>query len=52
MASNLRSYPPRGAHVKTLDTASRSRLPFFERIKYCDEQIVVVATSGMLGSKM
>lgn len=48
MASNLRGYLPHGADVKTVDTASRSRLPYFERIRYCDEQIVMAATGGLL----
>ena len=48
MASNLRGYLPHGADVKTVDTGARSRLPFFERIKYCDEQIVMAATGGLL----
>jgi phage gp29-like protein len=48
MASNMRGYLPNGADVKTVDTASRSRLPYFERIRYCDEQIVMAATGGLL----
>lgn len=48
MASNGRGYLPHGADVKTVDTAARSRLPYFERIRYCDEQIVMAATGGLL----
>jgi phage gp29-like protein len=48
IASNGRGYLPNGSDVKTLDLASRSQLPFFERIKYCDEQIVMAATGGLL----
>jgi phage gp29-like protein len=48
MASNGRGYLPHGADVKTVDTAARSRLPYFERIRYCDEQIVLAATGGLL----
>ena len=48
MASNGRGYLPNGADVKIVDTAARSRLPYFERIRYCDEQIVMAATGGLL----
>jgi phage gp29-like protein len=48
MASNGRGYLPNGADVKIVDPASRSKLPFYERIRYCDEQIVMAATGGLL----
>lgn len=48
MASNGRGYLPNGADVKIVDPAARSKLPFFERIRYCDEQIVMAATGGLL----
>ena len=48
MASNGRGYLPNGADVKVVDTAARSRLPYFDRVRYCDEQIVMAATGGLL----
>ena len=48
MASNGRGYLPNGADVKMFDPAARSKLPFYERIRYCDEQIVLAATGGLL----
>jgi phage gp29-like protein len=48
IASNGRGYLPNGTEVETVDTAQRSRLPFQERIDYCDRQIVLAATGGLL----
>ena len=48
LASNGRGYLPNGTDVKLIDTATRSRLPYFDRIQYCDEQIVLAATGGLL----
>lgn len=48
LASNLRGYLPNGADIKTVDLGARSRLPYFERVRYCDEQIVMAATGGLL----
>ena len=48
IASNGRGYLPNGTDVKLVDTQGRARLPYFERIKYCDEQIVLAATGGLL----
>ena len=48
IVSNGRGYLPNGSDVKTVDTAQRSRMPFQERITYCDQQIVMAATGGLL----
>ncbi len=48
LASNRRGYLPPGADVKTIDLAQRSRVPYQERIDYCDRQIVLAATGGLL----
>ncbi len=48
LASNGRGYLPNGTEVKTVDTAQRTRMPFQERIDYCDKQIVMAATGGLL----
>ena len=48
LASNGRGYLPNGTEVKTVDPAQRSRMPFQDRISYCDQQIVMAATGGLL----
>ncbi len=48
MASNGRGFLPNGADVKMFDPGARSKLPFYDRIRYCDEQIVMAATGGLL----
>jgi phage gp29-like protein len=48
IASNGRGYLPNGADVKSFDLAARSQLPYFQRIEYCDQQIVMAATGGIL----
>ena len=48
MTSDGRGYLPYGADVKTVDLFARTRLPFFERVEYCDKQIVLAATGGLL----
>lgn len=48
LASNMRGALPYGTDVKITDLAARSKLPFCDRIKYCDEQIVMAATGGLL----
>ena len=48
MASNGRGYLPNGADVKIVDPANRGRLPYVERVDYCDRQIVMSATGGLL----
>lgn len=48
IASNGRGYLPNGSDAKVFDPAARSRLPFLERIDYCDKQIVLAATGGLL----
>ena len=48
IASNGRGYLPNGSDVKSFDPAARSRLPYLERIDYCDKQIVLAATGGLL----
>ena len=48
IASNGRGYLPNGTDVKTVDTANRTRTPFTDRINYCDQQIVMAATGGIL----
>jgi len=48
MTSNLRGYLPNGSDVKITDLAARAKMPYFERIKYSDEQIVLAATGGLL----
>ncbi|MFH0880952.1 MAG: DUF935 family protein [Lentisphaerota bacterium] len=48
LASNGRGYLPNATEVKTVDTAQRSRMPFQDRITYCDQQIVLAATGGLL----
>ena len=48
IASNGRGYLPNGSDVKHFDPAARSRLPYLERIDYCDKQIVLAATGGLL----
>ncbi len=34
--------------LRMVDTAQRTRMPFQERIDYCDKQIVMAATGGLL----
>lgn len=48
LASNGRGSLPHGADVKMVDPGARSKLPYFERIRYADEQIVMAATGGLL----
>ena len=48
LASNGRGYLPNGTDVKFVDTAARTRMPFNERVSYCDQQIVMAATGGLL----
>jgi phage gp29-like protein len=48
IASNGRGVLPSGTEVKTVDTAQRGRVPYAERIDYCDRQIVMAATGGIL----
>lgn len=48
ITSNLRGYIPNGADIKVTDLAARTRMPYMERIKYADEQIVMAATGGKL----
>lgn len=48
MTSNLRGYLPNGADVKVMDLAARSELPYYKRIEYSDQQIVLAATGGLL----
>ncbi len=48
LASNGRGSLPHGADVKMIDPGARSKLPYFERIRYADEQIVMAATGGLL----
>lgn len=48
ITSNLRGYLPNGADVKLTDPGSRNRMPYYDRIKYSDEQIVLAATGGIL----
>lgn len=48
LASNGRGALQNGADIKVVDTAGSGRLPYLERMKYCDEQIVMTATGGLL----
>lgn len=48
VATNGRGALPFKTEIKTLDTAARSRLPYVDRIEYCDKQIVLAATGGIL----
>lgn len=48
IASNGRGYLPNGTEVSAFDPAARGRLPYMERIDYCDKQIVMAATGGLL----
>ena len=48
MATNGRGALPNGSDVKIVDLAARTKLPYYDRIKYCDEQIVLAATGGIL----
>ena len=47
IASNGRGVVPNGTEIKAFDT-NRASMPYYERIKYCDEQIVLAATGGLL----
>lgn len=49
MQSNGRGVLPAGTVVSTVDPAGqRGRMPFKERTDYCDQQIVMAATGGLL----
>ena len=49
LVSNGRGALPHGTELKTIDLARPgSRPPFAERIDYCDRQIVLAATGGIL----
>ena len=48
ITSNLRGYLPYGSDIKLTDPAARSKMPYMERVKYSDEQIVMCATGGLL----
>jgi phage gp29-like protein len=49
LVSNGRGALPHGTELKTIDLARPgSRPPFAERIDYCDRQIVMAATGGIL----
>jgi len=48
LTSNMRGYLPPGSDIKITDLAARSKLPYFERIEYSDQQIVMAATGGLL----
>ena len=39
---------PAGADVKTVDAGSRGMNPFEQHIRYCNEEIVMAATGGLL----
>jgi phage gp29-like protein len=49
VVSNHRGVLPHDTKVETFDPAgSRNSVPYFDRIKYCDEQIILAATGGLL----
>lgn len=48
MVSDGRGALQHGGDVKTVDLGARSRLPYKDRIDYCDRQIVLAATGGLL----
>ena len=48
ITSDGRGYLPNGSDIKTVDLFARSKLPFLDRIDYCDRQIVLAATGGLL----
>jgi hypothetical protein len=48
VVSNGRGWLPDKAEVKAFDLAARGSLPYLDRVKYCDEQIVLAATGGKL----
>ena len=48
VATNGRGWLPDGADVKAFDLAARGKMPYLERVEYCDKQIVLAATGGML----
>ena len=48
VASNMRGALPHGTEVRVTDLGARDKMPFMERIKYSDEQIVLAATGGLL----
>lgn len=48
LATNGRGALQNGAEIRTFDPAARARLPYLDRAKYCEEQIVLTATGGML----
>lgn len=45
---NLRGFMPNGASIETFDPGNRSRLPYLDRIEFCDKQILISATGGTL----
>jgi phage gp29-like protein len=48
VVTNGRGWLPDKTEVKAFDLAARGTLPYVDRIKYCDEQIVLAATGGKL----
>lgn len=48
MISNGRGALQNGTDVKQVDLGQRSRLPYKDRIDYCDKQIVMACTGGLL----
>jgi phage gp29-like protein len=46
--SNGRGFLPNGSDIKGFDSNAKGNMPYLERIKYCDEQIVMAATGGLL----
>ncbi len=48
VASNMRGALPHGTEVQVTDLGARDKMPFMERIRYSDEQIVLAATGGLL----
>ena len=48
VTSNMRGALPYGSSVTVTDLAAREKLPYCDRIDYCDRQIVLAATGGLL----
>ena len=48
VTSDLRGALPYGSTVSVTDLAAREKLPYCDRIDYCDRQIVMAATGGLL----
>lgn len=48
VTSNMRGALPFGSSVTLTDLGQRQKMPFFDRIQYSDQQIVMAATGGLL----